>query len=262
MHFQPIVELQTGTIVGYVALARFSFQPPRTPTEWFAEAAELGLDVELELAAVRSAITTATTAGVAHTFADKYLSINAGPNAICDEGFETALDGALRNELVIEVTEHAAISDYQRFRSKFSPFAACGARLAVDVTGAGYASLRHILQLGPQVIKLDLSLIRGIDQDPARRVLAATLLEFAHQTDAAVVAEGIETSGELDTLVELGVGYGQGFLLGRPQPLSAAGVGCDGLRGLGARCGGLEIATAPISRTAQRRPTAYLIRQL
>jgi EAL domain-containing protein (putative c-di-GMP-specific phosphodiesterase class I)/ActR/RegA family two-component response regulator len=218
-HFQPIVELRTGNVVGYEALARFRFLPSRSPADWFAEAAELGLDVELELAAIRAAITTATTEGGADALMDKFLSINAGPDAICDDGFEPALDGVLRDELVIEVTEHAAISDYQRFRSKFLPFAARGARLAVDDTGAGYASLRHILQLGPQVIKLDLSLIRGIDRDPARRVLAATLLEFAHQTDAAVIAEGIETSGELDTLIELGVGYGQGYLLGRPRPL-------------------------------------------
>jgi EAL domain-containing protein (putative c-di-GMP-specific phosphodiesterase class I)/DNA-binding NarL/FixJ family response regulator len=218
-HFQPIVELSTRRIVGYEALTRFRYPPARSPADWFAEAAELGLDVELELAAVRRAITTATTNGAANALADKFLSINAGPAAICDDGFEPALNGVLREELVIEVTEHAAISDYQRFRSKFSPFAARGARLAVDDTGAGYASLRHILQLGPQVIKLDLSLIRDIDRDPARRVLAATLLEFAHQTEAAVIAEGIETDGELETLIELGVGYGQGFLLGRPSPL-------------------------------------------
>jgi EAL domain-containing protein (putative c-di-GMP-specific phosphodiesterase class I) len=223
-HFQPIVELRTGKVVGYEALARFRFMPSRSPADWFAEAAELGLDVELELAAVRAAIDTATTEGGADALMDKFLSINAGPDAICDEGFALALDGLLRDELVIEVTEHAAISDYQRFRSKFLPFAARGARLAVDDTGAGYASLRHILQLGPQVIKLDLSLIRGIDRDPARRVLTATLLEFAHQTDAAVIAEGIETSAELDTLVELGVGYGQGFLLGRPRPLVGSAV--------------------------------------
>jgi EAL domain-containing protein (putative c-di-GMP-specific phosphodiesterase class I) len=200
------------------------FNRRAAPADWFAEAAELELDVELELAAVRSAISTATTDGAAGALSDKFLSINAGPAAICDDDFEPALDGFLREELVIEVTEHAAISDYQRFRAKFSPFAARGARLAVDDTGAGYASLRHILQLGPQVIKLDLSLIRDIDRDPARRVLAATLLEFAHQTDTAVIAEGIETDGELGTLVELGVGYGQGFLLGRPRPLIGSAV--------------------------------------
>ena len=211
--------MRTRRIVGYEALTRFRFPPARSPADWFAEAAELGLDVELELAAVRTAITTATTNGAANALADKFLSINAGPAAICDDGFAPALDGVLRDELVIEVTEHAAISDYQRFRAKFSPFAARGARLAVDDTGAGYASLRHILQLGPQVIKLDLSLIRDIDRDPARRVLAATLLEFAYQTDAAVIAEGIETEGELETLIELGVDCGQGFLLGRPSPL-------------------------------------------
>jgi EAL domain-containing protein (putative c-di-GMP-specific phosphodiesterase class I) len=94
-------------------------------------------------------------------------------------------------------------------------------RLAIDDTGAGFASLRHILNLEPDIIKLDISLTRGVDVDRARRALAAALIAFAANTGASIVAEGVETASELSVLRDLGVGFGQGYLLGRPGPLPA-----------------------------------------
>jgi EAL domain-containing protein (putative c-di-GMP-specific phosphodiesterase class I) len=96
-----------------------------------------------------------------------------------------------------------------------------GVRLAVDDAGAGFSSLRHVVDLQPEIIKLDIGLIRGVDADPARQALARALLAFARETfDATVVAEGIETVGELEMLRRLGCPQGQGFLLGRPERLS------------------------------------------
>ena len=90
-------------------------------------------------------------------------------------------------------------------------------RLAVDDAGAGYASLRHILELAPSFVKLDIGLIRGIDADPARQALIAGMGYFAVKRNLRLIAEGIETAAELKALRQLGINYGQGFLLGRPQ---------------------------------------------
>jgi len=125
---------------------------------------------------------------------------------------------------VIEVTEHSRIDDYAAIRTAFEAARQRGLRLAIDDAGAGFASFNHILALAPDLIKLDLSLIRGVDTDPNRRSLAAALVSFSRQLGVDIIAEGIETPAELATLKELGVGYGQGFLLGRPfVALASAG---------------------------------------
>jgi EAL domain-containing protein (putative c-di-GMP-specific phosphodiesterase class I) len=122
--------------------------------------------------------------------------------------------------LVVEVTEHAPISDYGAIREAMSRLQASGCRLAVDDAGAGFASLRHILELKPAFIKLDISLTRGIDSNRDSRALSTALLSFADSIGANIIAEGIETESELLALLTLGVRFGQGFLLGRPAPAS------------------------------------------
>ena len=117
---------------------------------------------------------------------------------------------------MLEITEHVAIDDYERLRSAIAVLGP-RVRLAVDDAGAGYASLRHILELAPSIVKLDIGLVRGIDSDPARQALIAGVGHFAAKRGIRLVAEGIETTEELATLRSLGVGYGQGYLLGRPQ---------------------------------------------
>jgi EAL domain-containing protein (putative c-di-GMP-specific phosphodiesterase class I) len=123
---------------------------------------------------------------------------------------------------VVEVTEHAAIENYRSFQDAVDGLRKDGVRLAVDDAGAGYASFRHILQLSPDIIKLDLTLTRDIDHDRARRAMASALIAFAKETDAEIVAEGIETEAELETLIGLGTRYGQGYHLGRPGPAPIA----------------------------------------
>jgi len=214
--FQPIVELDSGRTVGYEALARFAVEPARGPDLWFAAAEEVGLREELEMAAIRTAL-----ARFDDLPADSYLALNLSPNAIV-AGQGDLLRTLLADErIVVEVTEHAPVTDYDALERALAPIRSEGGRLAIDDAGAGFASLRHILRLDPDIIKLDIGLTRGIDQDRGRRSLATALIAFGTEMGTTIVAEGIETAAELDALRSLGVRYGQGYHLGRPGELPA-----------------------------------------
>lgn len=217
MVFQPIVQLAARHPVGMEALARFPAPPPR-PDLWFQEAEEAGLREELEVAALRSAMRQ-----LPELPPDAYLSVNLSPETAMSDPGQRALREAPQERLVIEITEHARVDDYDALGAALGPLRSRGTRLAVDDAGAGFASLSHILRLGPDIIKLDITLTRNIDRDGARRALASGLIAFAAEIGAAIVAEGIETAEELDCLRTLGVELGQGFFLGRPAPLPDAG---------------------------------------
>ncbi len=212
--FQPIFDLRSRAVVGFEALSRFDEGPPRTPDEWFAEAADLGMGVELEIAAVRAALTRLNELPE-HTF----LSVNVSPEALTSSRFLQAIHGTAEDRLVIEVTEHAPVESYSALCDAVVALRGRGARLAIDDVGAGFASLRHVLRLRPDIIKLDITLTRSIDTDPVRRALASSFIRFADDIHATITAEGIETGGELDELCTLGVGCGQGFFLAEPSPL-------------------------------------------
>jgi EAL domain-containing protein (putative c-di-GMP-specific phosphodiesterase class I) len=134
-----------------------------------------------------------------------------------------ALDGLPAERLVLEMTEHARVDDYQELKAAIGGFRERGIRLAVDDAGAGFASLRHIVLLHPDFIKLDLTLTRDVHVDEARRALVVALVAFGSQIGAEVVAEGIETEEQLATLRQAGVQFGQGFYLARPQALPIDG---------------------------------------
>ena len=214
MEFQPIVDLNSGDIVGAEALARFTCEPRQRPDEWFAEAAAAGLGVELEIAAISLAL-----ARLDDLAPDVTLSVNASPSTVLSDRLRDVLATPAASRVVVELTEHARVDDYDAVRTATEALRASGVRLAVDDAGAGYAGLQQILQLCPDIIKLDLAITRGIDDDPVRRALAASLHSFADETGAQIVAEGIETAGELEQLRRLGMRWGQGFLLARPGPL-------------------------------------------
>jgi EAL domain-containing protein (putative c-di-GMP-specific phosphodiesterase class I)/CheY-like chemotaxis protein len=209
--FQPIVDLASGQLVGFEALARFGAEPVRPPDVWFGIAADVGLLEELELAAIREAV-----ARIELLPRDTYLSLNLSPATARSEDFEAALLGLPGARTVLEITEHAQVPDYLALREALAPFRARGARLAVDDAGAGFASLRHILHLEPDIIKLDISITRDIDSDRSRRALAAALASFGEEMGIELVAEGIETRAELEALRVLGVSHGQGYFIGRP----------------------------------------------
>lgn len=214
---QPIVDLKSGMTAGFEALSRFRGPAAPTPDVWFREAAEVGALLDLELATIEAALEI-----VPQLPGDLYLSINASPSTVSSGRVCDLLAGRPGERLVIEVTEHDAVEDYTALKAAMIDISFKGPRFAIDDAGAGYCGLSHFVQLSPDIIKLDISLIRGIHTDPARRALAAAMVHFARETRVQVVAEGIETVEELGTLRGLGVDLGQGYLLGRPAPVKDA----------------------------------------
>lgn len=221
--YQPIWNFATAKIVGLEALCRFSGEPYRSPDQWFADAADVGLGVELELATIQEAIKSLEA--IPETI---YLSVNASPETVLSGRLAPLLDGIPAGRLVLEVTEHARVDDYDALAAAIEPIRRAGVGLAIDDAGAGFASLQHILSLQPDRIKLDASLTREIDDDPARRALAAALVFFSRETDAVIIAEGIETEAEYNTLRALGIPKGQGYFLARPTTLDQALAMIDG----------------------------------
>ncbi len=214
--FQPVIDLRAGEMVGVEALARFHPQPYRPPDVWFAEAHRIGRGIELECAAVREALSHRDQLPP-----DCYLAVNVGPQAIESAEFSETLGTGDARRVVLELTEYFQVDDYPLLREALWAIRARGVCLAIDDTGSGISSFSHILKLAPDIVKIDRELIRHVDLDPVRRSLVGALVTFAPELGATVVAEGIETKGELDALRQLGVDCGQGYLLGRPGPLES-----------------------------------------
>jgi EAL domain-containing protein (putative c-di-GMP-specific phosphodiesterase class I) len=220
--YQPILTLSPLRLVGFEALCRFAPEPHRPPDQWFREAARVGLGAELELAAVRMAL---------RAFAvipdDLFISVNVSPEAILNSAFIKQFCDCSKSRLILEITEHTKVDDYGALLAALAPLRAEGARLSVDDAGAGFASLKHILNLNPDIVKLDITLTKAIDIDPARRALAAALVYFANDTQSQIIAEGVETESELSILKFLGITMGQGYLLGRPADLASSKLLCE-----------------------------------
>ncbi|MCC2958252.1 EAL domain-containing protein [Massilia sp. IC2-477] len=209
--YQPIVALADGAILGYEALSRFPAAADKGPAQWFDDAHRVDKGSELELLAIELAL-----GSLAQLPPSAYLSLNVSPRTILDGSLAMRLGAAPLDRLVLEVTEHAPVEEYAAIAASLDGLRRGGLRLAIDDAGSGYASFRHILQLRPDIIKLDQSLIRQVDLDPGRRALAAALTMFARDTGCDVVAEGVETDAELGVLRGLGIKAGQGYLFGRP----------------------------------------------
>jgi EAL domain-containing protein (putative c-di-GMP-specific phosphodiesterase class I) len=211
---QPIVRLSDRTVVGAEALSRFP-GGDGDPAAVFAEAWALGVGPDLELAAIAQATWSprAWPAG-------GYLGINVSPATVVDERLGPLIDRIGPDRLVLELTEHVRVADYGRLHAGLAELRAGGLRLAIDDVGTGFSGLDHILRLAPDMLKIDGALVRGVDDDRGKRALLASLVTFATEVDAVLVAEQIETDAEAVTLQELGVGFGQGTLLGRPAPVA------------------------------------------
>lgn len=213
MVFQPIVNLRTTEVLGVEALARFHCKPDRSPDVWFDEAKLVGHGLELELAAVTTAL------GHLERFpATSFVSVNISPDTVVAPELEPLLEPFPGHRIVLELTEHAPVADYERLLPALDALRERGVRIAIDDTGAGYSHLRHVLHVRPEIIKLDIGLTQGICGDPARRALATALVAFGREIGATIVAEGIETSEDSETLASLGVPLGQGYYLGGPAP--------------------------------------------
>jgi len=225
--FQPIYALSTGLLLGVEALTRVDVAPYRSPDQWFAAAREIGRGVDLEIAAVRTAIETASILpyGVE-------LAVNASPATLADPRLLEILSRAGR-PIVVEITEHTGIEDYEALGRRIEALRSMGVRIAVDDAGAGVASLQHIVQLAPHIIKLDISLVQGVATSPLRRALAGSLIEFAEQTGAQLLVEGIEDAEDLAIWTSLGAHAAQGFLIGRPSALPVPEISMAIARGDG-----------------------------
>lgn len=214
MAYQPVVELGSGRLIGYEALCRFDGGPGTQ--EVFSLAHGVGLGLELELMAVSRALEPVGDV--------PNLAINGSPGTLASDEFHHLLEGcAAPDRVVVELTEHVVVDDYAVIARSVERLRGLGIRLAVDDAGSGYASLRHIIDLRPDIIKIDRSLVAAMDSDSARRAVAASLVGLADGMGAELVAEGIETDEELEACLAVGIRLGQGYLLGRPAPLAGAG---------------------------------------
>jgi diguanylate cyclase (GGDEF)-like protein len=209
-HFQPVVALATGQVVGYEALARFQVDPPRPPIAWFMQANGCGLGPALEAAAIKAALEPLGRPPGVH------LAINVSPSAVTSRDVQDVLPKDL-TDLVIEITEHEAIRDDDESLSEaIEDLRDRGALVAIDDAGAGYSGLKQLAKLKPDIVKLDRNLIQDIHTDPARMALIESFVRFSNRIGATVCAEGIETPDELAALADLDVQWGQGFFLARP----------------------------------------------
>ncbi len=215
--YHPIVSAIDEHVFGYEALARGSMRSLRRPEVMFEVAARAGLIWDLSRLCRERALEGAQSI----LEGDQVLFLNVDPHDFADPAFgESGLDTIDPHRVVIEITERTAIKDYPKFRERLRAFRDRGFRFAVDDAGSGYAGLGSIANLEPNFIKLDISLINGIDNNFIKQDLVATLVRFADDQGAMVIAEGVEYEGEYEMVKSLGVHLVQGFFLHRPQQLA------------------------------------------
>jgi EAL domain-containing protein (putative c-di-GMP-specific phosphodiesterase class I) len=211
---QPIVDLATGHRVGAEALSRFPADWGMAPDVCFAEAHSVGLGHRLELLALERAADHLDGIG-------GYVAMNVSPATLLTPECGELLSRLPLHRVLLELSEHDQVEDYPALDSALAPFRADGLRLAIDDVGAGFSSLRHIVVTSPDVIKIDRSIVTGLDTDPVLTKLVQSLVEFGHGCRVRVVAEGVETAAEDAALRTLGVDFGQGWHYGRPGPPEA-----------------------------------------
>ena len=220
--YQPIFDINRGKVIGVEALARFSSEPARSPDAWFADAARVGMEVELEHQVIAEAL---------RSFPQLPDSLSVAFNVTSNILLKARLDEAFAsvdlNRVVLEINEHMSIRQYDEISRVLAPLRSRGLRIAVDDSGRGIEGFRHVLNLKPDIIKLHRTLVHRIDADPARRVLAGAVVQFGKGQHCEIIAEGVETAAELGALKLLGVTRMQGYFLRRPGPLAATAALCE-----------------------------------
>lgn len=217
IEYHPIIITQSEEIYGYEALARGVHRELRSPEVLFEVAEEANMIWELSRLLRRRAVE-----GILKDLKDgQFLFLNIDPHDFDDPAFRSLDPAELGiddpGKVVLEITERTAIKDYPRFQEYLAAFREMGFRFAVDDAGSGYAGLGSIANLAPDYIKLDISLIANIDSNFLKQNLVETMVNFADQQGALVIAEGVERREEFETVKELGVHYVQGFLFHRPR---------------------------------------------
>ena len=266
---QPIIRASDLSVIGYEALARMTVKPVQGPDWWLARAEEAGLRSELELVCLDSA------AALGDPPDGQLLFVNVSPSTVSHPDFISLL-AQLPGRLVLELSECEEVGDYQRLRAHLAPLVERGIRLAIDDAGAGYSSLRHVIELAPDFLKLDREMVRGVDRDPVRLALVRAMVAFAGEVGTHIVGEGVETRDELDALRDAGVDFLQGYLTGRPafgwaatgvgQRIQTVSIGTAGHRQLReklAACDDAESACGAVAHHLAAEgmmPSVYLVR--
>ncbi|MBK5306239.1 MAG: EAL domain-containing protein [Frankiaceae bacterium] len=211
--YQPVVDLATGAVAGYEALARFGGAGLRTPGPYFAAAERTGrsTDLEAHLLGQALAVRESVPAGC-------FLAVNLSPVLLADPVVTAHLRAAGDlSGLVLELTEHVPVDNLTALRRRIDGLRSRGALLALDDTGAGWSGLRQVAELHPDIVKLDRSLVTDVDRDEVKQGLVELVGQFVSRLGGRLLVEGIERSGELDAVNRLGVPLAQGWLLGRPS---------------------------------------------
>lgn len=212
--FQPILSLVSGTVVGYEGLSRFATEPVRSPDRWFAEATQVGLGPELQALAIERILAAATEAALPD---QAFLSLNVSPRYLAHPAVAAALARADPSVLVVEITEEETVDDYVALRRAMAPYLDRGVRFAIDDAGAGFASMRHVIELGPAYVKLDADLVRGMSSRQTLQAFLRALNGFTIEIGAALIAEGVEKAGDLAVLAQTGFPLlAQGYAIARP----------------------------------------------
>jgi EAL domain-containing protein (putative c-di-GMP-specific phosphodiesterase class I)/AmiR/NasT family two-component response regulator len=215
--YQPVIDIRSLTPVGYEGLSRFPSSEHGGPDRWFGDAFDVGLGVELEWLAASKVLNFLQT--LDDDEPETFLAVNMSPASVLHLLTHQLCDPALYPRIVVELTEHVPVEDYAAVHASLAAMREGGSRLAADDLGSGYAGFRHLIRLQPDIIKLDISLVRGIHRSKGQRALASALVAFASDVGARVIAEGVEEQGELEALQDIGVQWAQGYFLGRPVPL-------------------------------------------
>ncbi len=213
--FQPVCDLKTREVIGYEALARFPGWAVTTPRQWFEQAIELGLQQALELLAATTALEQ-----LDRLEEQAFLSVNLSPATAASKAFADLASTVPSSRLVLEITENAAVDNYMRFTGAIDHLRSLGVRIALDDAGAADVGLHHLVEIRPDIVKIDTTVIHGIADDELRQAVAYAYASLSKRAGAISLAEGIETEAEYSMLSSMEVDAGQGYLLGRPALLT------------------------------------------
>jgi EAL domain-containing protein (putative c-di-GMP-specific phosphodiesterase class I)/DNA-binding NarL/FixJ family response regulator len=244
--FQSLVDMRTRKPVAFEALCRITAPPQQPPDMWFADAAAHNLGLELELQAIRLALEH-----LDHLPGRCLLHLNASPAVAVAPQLAALLLATQPERIVLEITEHTRIEDYPSFTAALTRLRGAGVLLGVDDAGSGFSSMSHIVNMEPEVIKVDISLVRDIHLNRMRRAMVGALAEFARQAGSLVVAEGVEVEEERATLLALGISTAQGYLFGRPEPCACTRV--EALSATAASAEGVDPPNATLPQTSVTR---------
>jgi EAL domain-containing protein (putative c-di-GMP-specific phosphodiesterase class I)/DNA-binding NarL/FixJ family response regulator len=215
--YQPLADLATLRVVGVEALPRFRTRPMRSPESWLVEAAKHGLLIDLELVALNAAL-----GHVGMLPSDAFLVVSISPETALSDRFRDLIRGADQSRIALELNEYPADHD-ELPTGALDELRADGVRVAVHHAGTGPRSLRHIARLAPDLIRVDMSMLREMSADPTGHEPMSSFIGFAFDIEAMVVAEGVETEQEVQTLRRLGIDHAQGNYLARPGPIPNGG---------------------------------------